>query len=82
MNIQNLLGQMANSSNPMSMLMGMLNPSQKAIANNFQNQTSEKQAEAIAKMCNEKRNNKRTISKHNKFFKKIASTRLEIVPAK
>ena len=54
MNIQNLLGQMMNSSNPMQMLMGMLNPNQKAIANNFQNQTSEKQAEAIAKMCNEK----------------------------
>lgn len=38
----------------MSMLMGMLNPNQKTLVNNFRNQTSEKQAEAIAKMCNEK----------------------------
>ena len=54
MNIQNLLGQMMNSSNPMQMLMGMLNPNQKMLVNNFQGQPNEKQAEEIARMCNQK----------------------------
>ena len=36
------------------MLMGTLNPQQKQMLNNFQNQPNEKQAEAIARMCNEK----------------------------
>ena len=54
MNIQNLLGQMMNSSNPMQMLMGMINPNQKALINHFQNQPSEKQAAEIARICNEK----------------------------
>ena len=52
MNMQNLLGQMMNSKNPMSMMMGMLNPQQKQMLNQFQNQPSEKQAEAIANYCN------------------------------
>ena len=66
MNAQNLLGQMMKSSNPMQMLMSMITPNQKQLVNNFQNQTSEKQAEEIARMCNEKRNKKGTISKYNK----------------
>jgi len=36
------------------MLMSMLNPNQKQIINQFQNKNSQEQAEAIAKMCNEK----------------------------
>lgn len=52
--MMNLLGQVANANNPMSMLMGMLNPDQKQLVNNFQNQPSEKQAEEIAKICNQK----------------------------
>ena len=54
MNIQNLLGQVMKSTNPLQMLMGTLNPQQKQMLNNFQNQPNEKQAEAIARMCNEK----------------------------
>ena len=38
----------------MQMMMSMLNPNQKQMVNNFQKQPSEKQAEQIAKMCNEK----------------------------
>lgn len=38
----------------MQMLMGMLNPNQKMLVNNFQGQPNEKQAEEIARMCNAK----------------------------
>ena len=53
MNIQNLLSQLGNASNPMSMLMNMLNPSQKQQANQFQSKSQQEQAEAIANKCNE-----------------------------
>ena len=54
MNIQNLLAQMMNASNPMSMLTGMLNPNQKQQASQFQNKNQQEQAEEIARVCNEK----------------------------
>lgn len=54
MNIGNLMNQLGASSNPMAMLMGMLNPSQKQLANQFQNKTTQEQAEEIARICNEK----------------------------
>ena len=54
MNAQNLLSQMMMSKNPMQMIMGLLSPQQKQTVSQFQSQPSEKQAEAIAKMCNEK----------------------------
>ena len=38
----------------MSLLTGMLNPNQKQMLNNFKAQPNEKQAETIARMCNEK----------------------------
>ena len=54
LNIQNLLGQLASSNNPMQMLMGLLSPNQKSLVNNFKSQPSEKQAAEIARICNEK----------------------------
>ena len=54
MNIQNLMSQLGNATNPMAMLMGMLNPNQKQIANNFQNKSQQEQAEEVARICNEK----------------------------
>jgi hypothetical protein len=48
------MAQLGNATNPMTMLMGMLNPNQKQIVSQFQNKTDEEQAEQIAKMCNEK----------------------------
>ena len=54
MNIQNLMSQMGNSSNPMALLMSMLNPNQKQQTNQFQNKSKQEQAEQIAKLCNEK----------------------------
>ena len=54
MNLQNLMSQLGNSSNPMALMMSMLNPNQKQTANQFQNKTKEQQAEEIAKLCNEK----------------------------
>ena len=52
MNIQNLMSQLGKSSNPMSMMMGMLNPNQKQMVNMFQNKNSNEQAEMIANFCN------------------------------
>ena len=54
MNIQNLMAQLGNATNPMQMMMSMLNPNQKQMVSLFQNKTDEEQAEQIAKMCNEK----------------------------
>ena len=54
MDMVNLMSQLGKSSNPMSMLMGMLNPNQKQLADQFQNKTTQEQAEQIASMCNEK----------------------------
>lgn len=54
MNIQNLMSQLMNASNPLQMMMGMLNPNQKQMVNMFQGKNSQEQADAIAKMCNEK----------------------------
>ena len=36
------------------MMMSMLNPNQKQMANIFQSKSQQEQAEQIAKMCNEK----------------------------
>ena len=54
MNLQNLISQLNNATNPMSMLMGMLNPSQRQMANDLSNKSQQEQAEAVAKICNEK----------------------------
>lgn len=54
MNMNNLISQLGASSNPMQMMMSMLNPNQKQAVNLFQNKNNQEQAEAIAKMCNEK----------------------------
>ena len=53
MNIQNLIAQLNNATNPMSMLMNMLTGSQKQQVNQFQSKTTQEQAEAIANKCNE-----------------------------
>ena len=52
MNINNLIAQLGSSTNPMAMMMSMLNPQQKQLANQFQNKTSNEQAQAIADYCN------------------------------
>ena len=54
LNIQNLLGQMMSSTNPMQMMMNLLNPQQKQAVNQFKNQSNQEQAEKIAKLANEK----------------------------
>ena len=54
MNLQNLMSQLGTASNPMAMMMSMLNPNQKQAVNLFQNKSNQEQAEEIAKMCNEK----------------------------
>ena len=53
MNLQNLLNQMKMSTNPLSMLMGMLNQNQKQQANQIQGLSKEQQAQKIADKCNE-----------------------------
>lgn len=54
MNLQNLVNQLGNASNPAALMMSMLNPNQKQMANQFQNKTTEEQAAEIARICNEK----------------------------
>ena len=54
MNIQNLMSQLGNATNPMALMMSMLNPNQKQTASQFQNKSKEEQANEIARICNEK----------------------------
>lgn len=54
MNLQNLMSQLGNATNPMALMMSMLNPNQKQIANQFQNKSAQEQAEEVARICNEK----------------------------
>lgn len=70
MNMQNLLGQMMKSNNPMQLMMSLLNPQQKQTVNQFQNQSNEKQAEEIAKLCNEKGITKQQLQQMVNMFKK------------
>ena len=53
---------MLSANNPSQLLMGMLNNNQKTLVNNFSNQTSEQQAEEIARMCNAKGITKQDLS--------------------
>lgn len=52
MNMSNLMSQLGASSNPMSLMMSMLNPNQKQLANQFQNKSKEQQCQEIADYCN------------------------------
>ena len=52
MNIQNLLAQLGNSTNPMQMMMGLLNQNQKQAVNQLQGKNQQEQAQAIADYCN------------------------------
>lgn len=54
MNIQSLMSQLKGATNPMQMLMGLLNPSQKQQVSQMQGLSKEQQAERIASICNEK----------------------------
>lgn len=53
MNLQNLMAQLGSASNPMQVLMSMLNPNQKQEVDLFQGKNNQEQAEAIAQKCNE-----------------------------
>lgn len=70
MNLQNLLMQLGNASNPMQMMMGMLNPNQKQMLNVFQGKNSQQQAEEIAKKCNEMGITKEQLQEIIKVFNK------------
>ena len=52
MNLQNLLSQLGNATNPMQMMMGMLNPNQKELLNTFQAKNNNEKAQQIAEYCN------------------------------
>ena len=53
MNLQALMSQLRGATNPLQMMMGMLNPNQKQMVSMFQGKSSQEQAEAIAQKCNE-----------------------------
>ena len=71
MDIKNLLAQMSNASNPMSMLTSMLNPSQQQIFSMFKGKTTQEQAEEIARVCNEKGISKEQLQTIISQFKKV-----------
>lgn len=54
MNLQNILTQIGQSTNPLQMMMNMLNTSQKEQANQFQMKNKQEQAQTIADLCNQK----------------------------
>ena len=70
MNIQNLMSQLGNATNPMALMMSMLNPNQKQQANQFQNKTTQEQAEEVARICNEKGITKEQLQSIIQAFKK------------
>ena len=53
MNMRNLMSQLMASSNPIAMIMGMMNPNQKKKAEALLKKPKEEQYEEIAKYCNE-----------------------------
>lgn len=70
MDMKSLISQLGNATNPMAMMMGMLNPSQRQIASQFSNKTSQEQAEMIANKCNELGITKEQLEEMMKVFKK------------
>ena len=53
MNTQNLMNQLKMSSNPMALMMSMLNPTQKQQASQFQSKSNIEQCQQIADYCNQ-----------------------------
>ena len=52
MNIQNLLAQLGSATNPMTMMMNILNPNQRQMLNIFKEKNNQGQAQMIADYCN------------------------------
>ena len=70
MNLQNILTQIGNSTNPMTMMMNMLNPTQKQTVNQFKSRNMQQQAQEIADICNSKGISKEDLQKIvNSFMK-------------
>ena len=64
------MGQLTNATNPLALMMSMLNPNQKQQANNFQNKSIQEQAEEVARICNEKGITKEQLQSIINTFKK------------
>ena len=70
MNIQNLMSQLNSSTNPMALMMSMLNPNQKQQASEFQGKSKEQQCQEIADYCNRNNISKEQLEDIVKMFKK------------
>ena len=70
MNIQSLMSQLQGATNPMALMMSMLNPNQKQIANQFQSKSREEQCQAIADFCNQNNISKEKLQEIVTMFKK------------
>ena len=70
MNIQNLFNQLGSATNPMQMMMNMLNPNQKQALNLFQNKNDNEKAQAIADYCNKNNISKEQLQNIINNFKK------------
>ena len=53
MNLQSILNQLQGATNPLQMMMSMLNPTQKQTIDLFKNKPNQEQANEIAQKCNE-----------------------------
>ena len=51
--MNNLISQLMKSKNPTQSIMGMLNPQQRNLANNFMQQNEQQKAQYIADYCNQ-----------------------------
>lgn len=70
MNMESLIAQMKNASNPMAMITNILNPSQNQQVKQFQSKSEYEKAEEIAKICNEKGISKEQFQKIINLFGK------------
>ena len=53
MNLQSILNQLQGATNPLQMMMSIMNPNQKQALDLFKTKPTQEQAEELAKKCNE-----------------------------
>ena len=70
MNIQNMMNQIQNATNPTQMMMSALNPTQKQALDLFKNKPATEQAEEIARLCNSKGISKADLEQIMQLLKK------------
>ena len=70
MNLQTIANQLQGATNPLQMMMSVLNPNQKQMLEMFKTKPSQQQAEEIARKCNELGMSKADLEELVQLFKK------------